>query len=108
MKAGQSHRRAIAFLKLRKAVTDTDLARFVGFETQMANRHLSMVCKEGIAHRTWDFDSAGRALVTFNYGPGPDAPVVAKAPKVTVKAWPPLRIVDPWMLPMAFFQGVAA
>jgi hypothetical protein len=100
---GQYRTRVLAFLKFRQHATDKEVAKFIGIAWQTAHHYLDMLCKDGEAHRTRTYNPKGTWLITFNYGPG--TPEAGFDSRVTVKTWAPLRVVDPWMLPRAFFQG---
>lgn len=100
--------RALAFLTRHGKVTDKQLARFIRMAPCTAWKYLDLLCAENLAHRTYGplLDKGGRC-VFFNIGPAPQ--VERFDSRTVVKAWVPMGIVDPWMLPREFFApGVSA
>lgn len=112
MKAAQIKSSALAFLNRHGRVTDKQLARFIAMSPCTAWKYLSTLREEELAHRTYDPLATGKGgcVVFFNAGPKPEALKDTFDSRESVKAWEPMGIVDPWMLPMDFFKpaGIAA
>lgn len=111
MKSAQIKASALAFLTRHGKVTDKQLAEFIGMSPCTCWKYLDMLCKEGLAHRTYGpITAQGGRFVYFNIGPEPESAKDRFDSRASVKAWVPMGIVDPWMLPREFFQptGISA
>ena len=108
---GQLQVRLLAYLARYDKSTADQASKFIQLSVSTARKHLSILCDIGLAHRTYGpLLARGGRCVYYNLGPGLEAPKVmvdsgAFDTRATVKAWPAMRTVDPWMLPREFFQG---
>jgi hypothetical protein len=108
--ASQLQMQLDAYIRHHGKVSARQASKIIKMSEATAYKHMSILCEQNLAHRTYKRCGVSGQIVFFNHGPAPAATEVPTAfdSRKTVRAWAPLRIVDPWMLPMAFFQGAAS
>jgi hypothetical protein len=88
-----------------------EIAEAFNYSRPTVVKYANQLCDDGLIHFVVTHGAKGGHEYIYRLGPAPekldDEPeeVVRQA---TFKSYAPLRIVDPWMLPRAFFQGAQA
>ena len=95
------------FLELHGKATVTEISELLGRPESTLRKFLLRLCAADLAHRTEGVaPKSGIRCIYYNPGPEPGrGPVGEFDSQATVKEYAPMRTVDPWMLPRAFFKS---
>lgn len=103
---GQIKQQVRIYLERHGQGTADQVAKFIGHSISCARKYLYALCEEKLVHSVDGPRLAnGSRNRVFVKGPALGAGFDVRP---IVKTWAPMRIVDPWMLPRAFFQPVGA